>query len=166
MLTRNEAINEVLALYDEMDRMGDELNLYREREGEQLTGIVASECGGGEPDPLTAKLCEFARRAIVDKALYRWREICAKRLESGEVAYSPRKFEGWLLVKVQRDELPSWMSYDEFIVACDGELREMYELERKAAFDSLMKKEAKKNEKKEKEEAEKKEAEEKGGGDD
>ena len=157
MLTRNEAVNEVLAVYDEMDRMVDQLmNLHREREGERLERIIVSECAGDVIDPMTAKLCEFARRAIVDKALHRWREICAKRLESGEVVYSPRKFEGWLLVKVQRDELPSWMSYDEFIVACDGELREMYELERKAAFDSLMKKEAKKKEKKPKEDAEKK----------
>lgn len=156
MLTRNEAVNEVLAVYDEMDRMVDQLmNLHREREGERLAGM-ARECAGDAPDPMTAKLCEFAKRAIVGKALHGWREICAKRLESGEVVYSPRKFDGWLSVKVQRDELPSWMSYDEFIVACYGELREMYELERKAAFDSLMKKEAKKKEKEEKEEAEKK----------
>lgn len=148
MLTRNEAINEVLGLYDEMDRMGDELNLYREREGERLA--VASECDDGNPDPLTAKLCEFAKRAIVGKVLHGWREICAKRLESGEVVYSPNRFNSWLSTKVQLNELPSWMSYDEFLLVLDGELREMYALERKTALDRLLEKEA---EKKEEEEA-------------
>lgn len=159
MLTRNEAINEVLALYDEMDRMGDELNLYREREGERLAGAVARECAGGEPDPLTAKLCEFARRAIVGKALHGWKEVRANRLESGKVVYAPREFDGWLFAKVRRAELPSWMSYDEFVLACDGELRERYALERKVALDSLLEEEAEK--KKEEEE----EAEEEGGDD-
>lgn len=150
MLTRNEAVAEVLALYDEMDRMGDELNLYREREGEQLTGMSARECGGGEPDPLTAKLCEFARRAIVGKALYGWKEVRANRLESGEVVYAPREFDGWLFAKVRRAELPSWMSYDEFVLVCDGELRKRYALEREAALERLLEEEA---EKKEEEEA-------------
>lgn len=159
MLTRNEAINEVLALYDEMDRMGDELNLYREREGEQLAGIVTRECAGGVIDPMTAKLCEFAKCAIIDKVLYGWKEVRANRLESGEVVYSPTKFGEWLSAKIQRDELPSWMSYDEFVLACAGELRKRYELERKAALDRLLEEEAEK--KKEEEE----EAEEEGGDD-
>lgn len=144
MLTRNEAINEVLALYDEMDRMGDELNLYREREGERLA--VASECDDGNPDPLTAKLCEFAKRAIIDKVLYGWKEVRAKRDESGEVVYSPNRFNSWLSTKVQLNELPSWMSYDEFLLVLDGELREMYALERKTALDRLLEKEAEKKE--------------------
>lgn len=152
MLTRNEAINEVLALYDEMDKMGDELNLYREREGERLAGMSARECGGDVIDPLTAKLCEFAKRAIIDKVLYGRKEVRAKRGESGKVVYSPTKFEGWLSSKVQRKELPSWMSYDEFVLVCDGELREIYALEHKVALDRLLEKEAEKKEKKEAEE--------------
>ena len=143
MLTRNEAVAEVLAVYDEMDRMGDQLNLYREREGERLAGI-ARECG--EPDPLTAKLCEFAKRAIIDKVLHGWREVRAKRDESGEVVYSPNRFNSWLSTKVQLNELPSWMSYDEFLLVLDGELREMYALERKSALDRLLEKEAEKKE--------------------
>lgn len=150
MLTRNEAINEVLALYDEMDRMGDELNLYREREGEQLERIVARECAGDVIDPMTAKLCEFAKCAIIDKVLYGWKEVRAKRGESGKVVYSPTKFGEWLSAKIQRDELPGWMSYDEFVLTFSGKLREMYELERKAALNRLLEEEA----------------EEKGGGDD
>ena len=151
MLTRNEAVNEVLAVYDEMDRIVDNLmNLHREREGERLAGM-ARECAGGEPDPLTAKLCEFAKRAIIDKVLHGWREVRAKRLESGEVVYQPRKFEGWLSAKVQRKELPSWMSYDEFVVVCDGELREIYALEHKVALGRLLEKEAKKKEEAEEE---------------
>lgn len=155
MLTRNDAINEVLALYDEMDRMGDELNLYREREGEQLERIAARECGDDVPDPLTAKLCEFAKRAIIDKVLYGWKEVRAKRDESGEVVYSPNRFNSWLSTKVQLNELPSWMSYDEFLLVLDGELREMYALERKSALDRLLEKEAEKKE----EEAEEEEGE-------
>lgn len=145
MLTRNEAINEVLALYDEMDRMGDELNLYREREGERLAGIVARECAGDAPDPMTAKLCEFAGQRIFDDAAVGWMEVRASRAESGEVSYAP-SFERWVLFITDRDKLPSWMSYDEFVVVCDGELREKYALERKAAFDRLLEEEAKKKE--------------------
>lgn len=158
MLTRNEAINEVLELYDEMDRMGDELNLYREREGGRLAGMSARECAGGEPDPLTAKLCKFARRAIVGKVLYGWKEVRANRLESGKVVYAPREFDGWLFAKVKRDELPSWMCYDEFVLACDGELRERYALECEAALDRLLEEEA--EEKKEESEKEAGEADE------
>lgn len=146
MLTRNEAVAEVLALYDEMDRMGDELNLCREREGEQLERIAARECGDDVPDPMTAKLCEFAKSELIGKVLYRWKEVRAKRGESGEVVYSPSKFDGWLSAMVQRDELPGWMSYDEFVLACDGELRERYALERKSALDRLLEEEAEKKE--------------------
>ena len=147
MLTRNEAVAEVLAIYDEMDMIGNELlDLHQKREGERRSAAAASECAGGEPDPLTAKLCEFARHVIVDKALYRWKEIRANRLESGKVVYTPREFDGWLSAKVQRDELPSWMSYDEFVLACDGELRERYALEREAALDRLLEEEAEEKE--------------------
>lgn len=153
MLTRNEAINEVLALYDEMDMMGNELlDLKYKSEGERRSAAAASECAGGEPDQMTAKLCEFARSELIDKVLYGWKEVRAKRGEQGEVVYSPSKFDGWFSAKVQRDKLPSWMSYDEFVLACEGELRERYALERKAALDRLLEEEAEK--KKEEEEAE------------
>lgn len=153
MLTRNEAVAEVLALYDEMDRMGNELlDLRYKSEGERRSAAAASECAGGEPDPLTAKLCEFARSELIGKVLYRWKEVRAKRGESGEVVYSPSKFDGWLSAKVQRDKLPSWMSYDEFVLACDGELREKYALERKSALDRLLEEEAEEKEKEEEDE--------------
>lgn len=143
MLTRSEAVAEVLALYDEMDMMGNELlDLHHKIEDERRSAAAASECAGGEPDPLTAKLCEFAKDELICKVLYGWKEVRAKRGESGEVVYAPREFDGWLFAKVQRDELPSWMSYDEFVLACDGELREKYALERKAALDKLLEEEA------------------------
>lgn len=141
MLTRNEAINEVLAVYDELDRMGEELNLYREREGEQLAKMVYSECGGDAPDPLTAKLLEFAVNAIVAKVCFGWKEVRAKRAE-GEVVYSPSTFEQWLAAKTCRDNLPDWMSRDEFTMICGDKLREMYAGERKAAYEKLLEEEA------------------------
>lgn len=147
MLTRNEAVAEVLALYDKMEMMGNELiDIHQKREAERRSAAAASERAGGEPDPLTAKLCEFARSELIGKVLYRWKEVRAKRGESGEVVYSPSKFDGWLSAKIQRDELPGWMSYDEFVLVCDGELREMYALERKSALDRLLEEEAEKKE--------------------
>lgn len=140
MLTRNEAINEVLAIYDEMDGMATELGMYREREGERLMGIANRECGGDEPDPLAAKLCEFAVAEIVKKVCYGWREVRAKRAE-GEVVYSPSTFEQWIGAKVNRDSLPTWMSYDEFILLCNDKLRAKYADERKVAYEKLLEEE-------------------------
>ena len=137
MLSKKEAVCEVLSLYEERD------NLIRENE-ELCTKLNrhVEERNREKIDTLTEKLARYGREMLVKQYANTWRDVFASRTENGDIRFDPDSFEEWASRKLDRREIPSYMSRDDIFNALHDELSEIYDSEKEEAKKILLEKEA------------------------
>lgn len=126
-------VEAVLKVYDENARLRIENEWLRHLNDAIATIAVPTEC---ESDPYAyakARIMEAGRKAIVDKAFRYWHDVTVRRNDDGSL--SVEKFEKWRKEKV--DEVPDYMSREDFYKLMDAEIRAEYEKEKRKAMDAL-----------------------------
>jgi len=131
-MERNDMVMGVLEAYDRIERL--------EAENEKLrAGMVKSVATSTESDPfegINARILQVGREKLVEESLGYWKDVRVERKNGVIVA---EDFDDWSKRKVEK--VPSFMSYDQFALLCEAELRSVYESEKKKAIDRLMKSE-------------------------
>lgn len=131
-MERNDMVMGVLDIYDRNERL--------EAENEKLkAGMVTSLAKSTESDPfegIKARILQVGREKLAADSLDYWKDVRVERKGGVVVAET---FENWLKCKIEK--VPSFMSYEQFVLLCKAELRSVYESEKKKAIDSLMKSE-------------------------
>lgn len=126
-------VEAVLKIYDENARLRIE-NERMKRLNDSIATIAApTEC---ESDPYAyakARIMEEGRKNLVDKAIKYWPDVTVRRDDSGLIFVE--KFEKWRKDNV--DEVPDFMSRDDFYKIMDAEIRAVYEKEKRKAMDAL-----------------------------
>ena len=142
MLSQKEAINEVISLYEERNRLiraNEELcikinRLFEKKKDEEKNSI-------------TEKLARCGREMLAKQYANTWRDVFASRTENGDIRFDPSSFEEWASRKLDRLEIPSHMSREDVFNALHNELSEIYDSEKEEAMKFLLEKEAKAKEK-------------------
>ena len=67
-----------------------------------------------ERDFIVDKFIMLAKKKIVEEATFSWKMVKAYRDEDGEVRYTIDSFDDWIDEKVDRRDLPEWLSFDDF----------------------------------------------------
>ena len=142
MLSQKEAINEVISLYEERNRLiraNEELcikinRLFEKKKDEEKNSI-------------TEKLARCGREMLAKQYANTWRDVFASRTENGDIRFDPSNFEEWVSRKLDRLEIPSHMSREDVFNALHNELSEIYDSEKEDAMKFLLEKEAKAKEK-------------------
>ncbi len=131
-MERNDMVMGVLDIYDRVDRL--------EAENDKLkAGMVTSVTTSTEKDPfegINARILQVGREKLAADSLNYWKNVRVERKGGVVVVES---LEDWLKRRVEK--VPSFMSYEQFMLLCKAELRSLYESEKKKAVDSLMKSE-------------------------
>lgn len=129
-MERNDMVMGVLDAYDRIERL--------EAENEKLkAGMATSLAKSTESDPfegIKARILQVGREKLAAGSLCCWRSVRVERKGGAVVAET---FEDWLKGSIEK--VPSFMSYEQFVLLCKAELRSVYETEKKRAVDSLMK---------------------------
>ena len=126
-------VEAVLKVYDENARLRIENERLRHLNDDIATIAVPTEC---ESDPYAyakARIMEAGRKAIMDKAFRYWHDVTVRRNDDGSL--SVEKFEKWRKEKV--DEVPDYMSREDFYKLMDAEIRAEYEKAKRKAMDAL-----------------------------
>ena len=142
MLSQKEAINEVISLYEEINRLI--------RANEELCIKINRMCEkkkDEEKNSITEKLARCGREMLAKQYANTWRDAFASRTENGDIRFDPSSFEEWASRKLDRLEIPSNMSREDVFNALHNELSEIYDSEKEEAMKFLLEKEAKAKEK-------------------
>ena len=137
MLSQKEAINEVISLYEERNRLI--------RANEELCIKINRLCEkkkDEEKNSITEKLARCGREMLVKQYANTWRDVFANRMENGDIRFDPDSFEEWASRKLDRREIPSHMSREDIFNALRSELYEIYDSEKEEAKKILLEKEA------------------------
>lgn len=127
-------VEAVLKVYDENAR----LRIENERL-KRLNEDIAAPTGCGS-DPYAyakARIMEAGRKAIADKAFRYWHDVTVRRNDDGTLGVE--KFEKWRKDNV--DEVPDYMSREDFYRLMDAEIRAEYEKGKRKAMDALAERE-------------------------
>ena len=126
-------VEAVLKVYDENARLRIENERLRHLNDDIATIAAPTEC---EIDPYAyakARIMEAGRKAIADKAFRYWHDVTVRRNDDGTL--SVEKFEKWRKDNV--DEVPDYMSREDFYKLMDAEIRAEYENGKRKAMDAL-----------------------------
>ena len=142
MLSQKEAVNEVMSLYEERNRLI--------RANEELCIKINRMCEkkkDEEKNSITEKLARCGREMLAKQYANTWRDAFASRTENGDIRFDPSSFEEWANRKLDRREIPSHMSREDVFNALHNELSEIYDSEKEEAMKFLLENEAKAKEK-------------------
>ena len=142
MLSQKEAVSEVISLYEERNRLI--------RANEELCIKINQMCEkkkDEEKNSITEKLARCGREMLAKQYANTWRDVFASRTENGDIRFDPSSFEEWASRKLDRLEIPSYMSRDDIFNTLRSELYEIYDSEKEEAREFLLEKEAKAKEK-------------------
>lgn len=126
-------VEAVLKVYDENARLRIENERLRHLKDDIATIAAPTECESGPYVYAKARIMEAGRKMLVDKALRYWHDVTVRRNDDGTL--SVEKFEKWRKDKV--DEVPDYMSREDFYKLMDAEIRAEYEKEKRKAMDAL-----------------------------
>lgn len=136
MIKRQELLNDILDLYDYIDTL--------EKENERLKPYATTKAihkSENELSDIDYKVLEIGKKSVLEKALYSWNKVQVKYDEDNGT-YSTMSYINWLKRKIDYDDLPRFISFDDFAVYFDKELKDMYQKEKREAIE----KEKKENE--------------------
>ena len=142
MLSQKEAVNEVMSLYEERNRLI--------RENEELCIKINRMCEkkkDEEKNSITEKLARCGREMLAKQYANTWRDVFASRTENGDIRFDPSNFEEWASRKLNRLEISSHMSREDVFNALRSELYEIYDSEKVDAREFLLEQEANAKEK-------------------
>ena len=137
MLSQKEAVNEVLSLYEEINRLI--------RANEELCIKINRLCEkkkDEEKNSITEKLARYGREMLAKQYANTWRDVFASRMENGDIRFDPDSFDEWASRKLDRLEIPSNMSREDVFNALRSELHDIYDSEKEEAKKILLEKEA------------------------
>lgn len=126
-------VEAVLKVYDENASLRIENERLRNLNEDIAFNAASTEC---ESDPYAYakdRIMEAGRKTLVDKAFKYWHDVKVSRDDSGLLVVE--KFEKWRKDKV--DEVPEYMSREDFYKLMDTEIRAEYEKEKRKAVDAL-----------------------------
>ena len=126
-------VEAVLKVYDENARLRIENERLKRLNDDIATIAAPTEC---ESDPYAyakARIMEAGRKAIVKKAFKYWHGVTVRRDDRGLIVVE--KFENWRKDKV--DDVPDYMSREDFYKLMDTEIRAEYEKEKRKTLDEL-----------------------------
>lgn len=126
-------VEAVLKVYDENARLRIENERLRNLNEDVASNAAPAEC---ESDPYAyakARIMEAGRKKLAHDAFRYWHDVDVRRDDSGLPVVE--KFEKWRKDNVQ--EVPDYMSREDFYKLMDTEIRAEYEKERRKAMDAL-----------------------------
>lgn len=126
-------VEAVLKVYDENARLRIENERLRHLNDDIATIAAPTECENDPHAYAKARIMEAGRKAIVKNAFKYWHGVTVRRDDSGLIVVE--KFENWRKDKV--DEVPDYMSREDFYKLMDVEIRAEYEKEKRKAMDEL-----------------------------
>lgn len=141
MLPRKEFVNEVLDVYDVLDDMRRRIDDLR-----NAPKVISDTVSEEVHDLIADKFIMLAKKKIVEEVTFSWKMVKAYRDEDGAVRYTIDSFDDWIDEKVDRRDLPDWLSFEDFKDQCCDILYREYVSDRAAALDKLEKEEAEESE--------------------
>lgn len=128
-MNKNEMIIEVINLYDENERLKNEINILI---GENDS--ISEPKGKNDISYMDKLMIEQGKEEVLKKVLcYTWRCVNASYDEETNT-YKVTSYKEWLKEKMNRNNLPDKMSLDDFRTYFRKELQEMYEKEKEEAI--------------------------------
>lgn len=131
-------VEAVLKVYDENARLRIENDRLRRFNADSA---ASAEC---ESDPhayIKARIMEFGRKVLVEKALDYWSRVTVRR--NGDGSLDVETFDKWRTENTTK--VPEFMSREDFYVLMDHELRAEYEKQKTKAMDELARAEREKD---------------------
>lgn len=132
-LNKYSTLESVMKAFDEVERLRVEIDRLK-RLNADVKSVTSNE---DEEDPRAyqnARIMEYGRKEIVKKALGYWDSVRVKRGEQGQLDI--QEFADWRDDRVEN--IPDFMSREDFYVMMDSELREVYERNKSNAIDQLI----------------------------
>lgn len=133
MLKRQDLINDILDVYDYIDV----LELENEKSQNAVPKIRSAEKSVSFIDKL---MIERGKKEIFKWSTSSWNQVACTYDEEANT-YNFTSFDRWLEKKINRDRMPSAMSFEDFVTYFKTELLDLYKQEKDEAL-----KEAKENE--------------------
>lgn len=133
MIKRQDLVNDILDLYDYIDAL--------EKENERLIDSVPKTITQEKPLNFIDRLMiKKGKERMLKDVLCSWSWVKCEYNEETNT-YNFTSYNVWLDRKIQKDEMPTEISYNDFITYFRKELQEMYNKEKTEAL-----KKAKENE--------------------
>lgn len=132
-LNKYSTIESVMKAFDEVERLKAEIDRLK-RVNADMKSIESVD---DEEDPRSyqkARIMEYGRKMIVEKALSYWDSVKVSRGEEGQLIV--QEFANWRKERVNK--VPEFLSREDFYVLMDAELRETYELRKRDAIDKMV----------------------------
>lgn len=128
MLRRQDEINNILDLYDQIDIL--------EMENERLKNAVPNKFKGGEKKEksfIDELMLKKGKAQVLNYAISNWYTVdCDYDEEHDSYNFTP--YAKWLEKKVSHERMPKTMSFEDFVIYFKNELSEMYIKEKKEAL--------------------------------
>lgn len=134
-MNKKEMILEVMNMYEEIERLNNQVNDLRS-ENIRMKLKIQSE----EINSIDYKMIEVAKIHLLKECLYSWNTVYVIYDEEKDT-YTAEKYGKWLESKLDKVEIPENFSLYEFKTVLEDELHEMYEREKE---EEIRKKKAKK----------------------
>ncbi len=137
-LDKGSMILGIVQLFDTCEALTYQVNMLEREKANSRSSIFTKQPEDAELSPHhridTMMLTVGQKKVYEDSLLYSWKKVTAtKDEETGSVKVTP--FEKWVKDKVQN--VPDYMSFDEFCTYFDAELHATYEREKEKAIAAL-----------------------------
>lgn len=129
-MNKQETIIEIMNLYDENERLKNEIEIMKHYQNASNSGQCNNEKCINNIDYL---MIEAGKKQILDKVLSYWKEVTVNYDEDNDI-YKCQSYSSWLDKVIQKSRIPDEMSLDEFRVYFRKELQEIYEKEKTKAL--------------------------------
>lgn len=130
-MNKVEMITSIINLHDENEKLKNDVEKYKDKlEVNNTVDRVETN------EVLKDKIYEIGKELLFDKVVYSWSQVSGSLDDNGEV-YRVTEYKKWLKNKINLDNMPKTLSYDDFIKVFEKELKEKYEEEKKEKIEDL-----------------------------
>lgn len=126
MLKRKDLVNSILDVFDYIDVL--------KAENENLKNNVPKvKSEDKNVTFIDVLMIEEGKKKVFENATYNWNNVDCSYDEEADT-YNFTSFSNWLKIKIKVTDIPSSMSYDDFITYFKNELLETYKKEKEEAL--------------------------------
>lgn len=126
MLKRQDLVNSILDVFDYIDVL--------KAENENLKNNVPKvKSEDKNVTFIDVLMIDEGKKVVFENATYHWNKVDCSYDEQSDT-YNFTSFSNWLKGKISINNIPSSMSYDDFITYFKNELLEMYKKEKEEAL--------------------------------
>lgn len=137
-MNKTELITEVLNLYDVIEV------LKNQNEKLALNQLPNNNMAEQNISFIDKKMIELGKKEALKNSIYSWNEVSVNYDEEAN-QFIVTSFDNWLKKKIIKNQIPSFMSFDEFLSYLHNDLEKMYAKEKEVAL-AKAKKEDEENE--------------------